>query len=290
MREVHHRAIDQPRASMTYQGSEVIFCCKIGRLAGLRHQIDEADLQCLRLPDCSRNPFDQQIRNETGVKRTRTDCDQIRIRNRIQCLRERLRSWRMKPNCTDPLITAADQRLAADDLPVSQDSGQRNIRRGGRKILPAIFSTSADWRTASGKSPVMCVSAVKKRLPKLWPLSPRPESNRYWKRRDRNAPSSASATMQLADIARRQHVEFAAQPARTSPIIGDSDNRSDIQPWIAGVPWMRVSLQPGEQRAERPLPPPIDTTRSASVIPCLKSIGWRGQESFYRPPILLRRE
>jgi len=43
----------------------------------------------------------------------------------------------------------------------------------------AMFSTSDDVRTAPGKSPVICVSAARNRLPKLCPFSQRPLANRY---------------------------------------------------------------------------------------------------------------
>src|ERR1017187_4092727 len=64
-------------------------------------------------------------------------------------------------------------------------------------MRPAILRTSEEAVTASGKSPRIWVRAMRKRLPKLWPLSPRPDGKRYWKRRDSRAESSLRATMQL---------------------------------------------------------------------------------------------
>src|SRR5450631_277924 len=56
---------------------------------------------------------------------------------------------------------------------------------------------AAAYLTASLKSPVMSVIADRNRLPKLWPSSPSPALNRYWKSLDSRASFSARATMQL---------------------------------------------------------------------------------------------
>ena len=64
-------------------------------------------------------------------------------------------------------------------------------------MRPAIFSTSEDAFTASGKSPMICVSAIRNRLPKLWPFSPRPALEAMLEQSRKQRFVFDSATMQL---------------------------------------------------------------------------------------------
>ena len=133
-------------------------------------------------------------------------------------------------------------------------------------MRPLMASTSEDSFTASGKSPVMCVSAVRNKLPKLWPLSPRPASKRYWNKRESSASSSESATRQ-----------FRISPGgRTSNSLR---SRPELPPSSVTVTTAAISRQEGSVAAavwsgtycfkpcsstESPVPPPIATTCSGS--------------------------
>ena len=96
-------------------------------------------------------------------------------------------------------------------------------------MRPAILSTSEETLTASGKSPMMWVSAVRKRLPKLWPLSPRPAAKAVLKQPREQRRILAQGHHAVADIAGRQHIELAPQAAGTAAIVGHRDDRGDIQ-------------------------------------------------------------
>src|ERR1035437_6007251 len=143
-------------------------------------------------------------------------------------------------------------------------------------MRPAILRTSEEAFTASGKSPRIWVRAMRKRLPKLWPLSPRPDRKRYWKRRDSSAESSLRATMQLrmspgggtansrrrrpelappaGTGARREHVELAAQASGTAAIVGHGDDGGDVHRGRRGAGGPGVVLQPFEDTGQAVTP------------------------------------
>ena len=60
---------------------------------------------------------------------------------------------------------------------------------------------------------MICVSAVRNRLPKLWPLSPRPDCEAVLKEPGKQAGILAQRHHAVADVARRQHVELPPQTA-----------------------------------------------------------------------------
>src|ERR1017187_8274797 len=146
-------------------------------------------------------------------------------------------------------------------------------------MRPAIFRTSAETRTASAKSPMIWVSAVRKRLPKLWPLRPRPAEKRYWKRRDSSAESSLSATMQLrispggkTSNSRRSRPELPPSSVTVTMAVISSAG-------TAGSPALAKYLSPCSS-AESPVPPPIETTRSGEVSPMGELSGRRALPAF----------
>src|ERR1035437_6000948 len=111
-------------------------------------------------------------------------------------------------------------------------------------MRPAILRTSEEAVTASGKSPRIWVRAMRKRLPKLWPLSPRPDGKRYWKRRDSRAESSLRATMQLRMSPRGEHVELAAQASGAAAVVGHGDDGGDVHGRRGGAGGAGGVLQP----------------------------------------------
>src|SRR6185295_17272499 len=148
------------------------------------------------------------------------------------------------------------------------------------KILPRTESTDSAVRIAWWKSPVMPVSAVRKRLPKEWPSRPPPFGKRYWKSRVSRSSSSASAAMQLrmspggsTPNSRRSRPE---EPPSSVTVTTPERSRSRAPPTWA--------LRP-RSNAERPVPPPIATRDLAvpragsgeaeerTVVPVLAELG-----------------
>src|SRR5579864_513623 len=134
-------------------------------------------------------------------------------------------------------------------------------------MWPRVSRISDERRTASEKSEVRDVSAARKRLPKLWPSSPEPLSKRCRKSLESKASSSLRATMQLRmspggsmlNSLRRRPLEppssltvTTAQRSRMTGASGEVDNS------VSGVPTNFFSPL---SRVERPVPPPIATTR-----------------------------
>src|ERR1017187_9743947 len=146
-------------------------------------------------------------------------------------------------------------------------------------MRPAILRTSEEAVTASGKSPRIWVRAMRKRLPKLWPLSPRPDGKRYWKRRDSRAESSLRATMQL----RMSPGGSTSNSRRTRPELPPSSVTVTVavisSAGTAGSPAFPKSLSPCSS-AESPVPPPIETTRSGEVSPMGEASGGRALPAF----------
>ena len=132
------------------------------------------------------------------------------------------------------------------------------------KIRPRIASTCADTCTALGKSPVTFVSAVRNRFPKLWPASPRPAGNRYWKRSPSRSSSLDRATMQLrmspggrTRYSRRRRPELPPSSVTVTTAV-----KSEIGCFGRRFPRSAMCSFRPRSTAERPVPPPSATTRT----------------------------
>src|SRR6266481_3622574 len=133
------------------------------------------------------------------------------------------------------------------------------------KMRPRMASTLLLTRMASVKSPVTWVSAARKRLPKLWPVSPRPAWKRYWNNLPRRASSFESATTQLRmspggrmRFSRRKRPELPP-----SSVTVTMAARSAMGRWVlacSSVRRMTWSLRP-RSSVDSPVPPPRATTR-----------------------------
>src|SRR5580704_15158747 len=135
-------------------------------------------------------------------------------------------------------------------------------------MRPRIASTRDETRTASGKSPVTLVSAVKNKFPKLCPAKPPPSGKRYWKSLPRRCSSLESATMQLrispggsTRYSRRNRPELPPSSV-TVTIAAKSEmgRRTDGRCTNSFLRAETYSFRP-RRTVERPVPPPKATTR-----------------------------
>src|SRR6267154_269878 len=134
-------------------------------------------------------------------------------------------------------------------------------------MWPRVTRISEESRTASEKSCVMSVRAARNKLPKLWPSRPEPFAKRCRKSRESKASSSLRATMQLRispggsmlSSLRRRPLEppssLTVTTAQRSRITGEPGGAVAIS---AGV---RAKCLSPLSRVERPVPPPMATTR-----------------------------
>src|SRR6266545_363881 len=109
------------------------------------------------------------------------------------------------------------------------------------------------------KSPVIPVSAVRKRLPNEWPTRPPPLGKRYWKSRVSRSSSSARAAMQL-----RMSPGGSTPNSRRSRPEEPPSSVTVTTPVICRRPGPRWCFKP-RRRAERPVPPPIATSAQPDV-------------------------
>src|SRR5215472_7406412 len=132
-------------------------------------------------------------------------------------------------------------------------------------MRPRIASTRLVTRIASMKSPVTCVSAARKRLPKLWPTRPCPAWKRYWNKRPISASSLESATMQLRmspggkmRFSRRNRPELPPSSVTVTMAARSEMGRSAV----ASSSGRRTtcSFKP-RNKVESPVPPPKATMR-----------------------------
>ena len=145
-------------------------------------------------------------------------------------------------------------------------------------MWPRVSRISDERRTASEKSEVREVSAARNRLPKLWPSRPEPLSKRCRKSCESRASSSLRATMQL----RMSPGGSMLSSLRRRPLDPPSSltvttaHRSRIM----GVPGCANVISAGEStkrfnplsNVERPVPPPMATTRRPRVWAVLSRV------------------
>ena len=118
-------------------------------------------------------------------------------------------------------------------------------------MRPLILSTSEDAFTASGKSPMSCVRAVRKQIAEAVALESPAGLEAVLEQPREQGFVFGERHHAIADVARRQHVELAAQAAGTAAIVGDRDHRRDVHQRTAARPGVALQAlqQGGETRA-----------------------------------------
>ena len=69
----------------------------------------------------------------------------------------------------------------------------------------------------------------------------------------------------VADVAGRQHVELAAQASGAAAVVGDGDDGGDVHRGRRGSHAPGVVFEPLRAALDRPVPPPMATTRRGDV-------------------------
>src|SRR5438270_5857534 len=134
-------------------------------------------------------------------------------------------------------------------------------------MWPRVRRISEERRTASEKSEVSEVSAARNKFPKLWPSSPEPFSKRWRNSLESRASSSLRATMQLRmspggsmfSSLRRRPLEPPSSLTVTTADRSRIARASGFRRISAGERTKRFSPL---SRVERPVPPPMATTRT----------------------------
>jgi len=101
--------------------------------------------------------------------------------------------------------------------PTTREPSSRRASRPTRspvagKIRPPIFRTSAEAATASGKSPIMCVRAVRKQVSKAVAFQPAAALKAILEQAGKQGLVLRQRHQAVADVAGRQDVEIAPQP------------------------------------------------------------------------------
>ena len=196
-------------------------------------RVESSGLRCRRewpASARSRPPLvrSSKIGNDARVERARPHQNQIGFANRAQHFRKRTNAPRHQPDASD--AACADLEIfvsPATIVPSSSSASSVTFCSVEGKIRPRIASTCDETRIASGKSPVTFVSAVRKRLPKLWPPSPRPPGTDIEKVRQQ-VLVFRKRHHAIADIARRKDAIFPAETAGTAAVVRDRHNRRKI--------------------------------------------------------------
>lgn len=95
-------------------------------------------------------------------------------------------------------------------------------------MLQHVSRILEDCFTASAKSLVIAVSAVRKRLPKLCPLRSESAWKRCWKRRESKASSFREGGDAVANVTGRKDLEVPTQLPTGAAIVGYGDYRLEL--------------------------------------------------------------
>src|ERR1700690_1869005 len=134
-------------------------------------------------------------------------------------------------------------------------------------MWPRVTKISDDSRPASLKSLLIEFSAARKRLPKLWPSSPDPLTKRCWNNLESKASSSERATMQfrmspggnMLSSLRKRPLE---PPSSLTVTTAERSHISGLSDFAEGRSAEELTYHFNPlSRVERPVPPPIATTR-----------------------------
>lgn len=273
---VRDNPIDDAFADMLLNGAQVFTESVMGGLAGLRHQIGDIHARGLGARNGVGNFRDQQIRNDAGVKGTRSHEDEIRILKGFNGFGESAHTAGHKLNLADGRAAAGDFRLAADALAVGERGSEVHIGNRGGEDTAADgkdftgdmngFGKVAGDMGERGEEQVAEIVADQAAPGVKAVLEKAAEQRFVFRKRDHA----------VADVTRRQHAVFAAKTAGTAAIVGDGDNRGQVSDGaIAGSVAIRAKddmlLQPTKQRGKAGASTERDHTQSAGLQRVLAS-------------------
>ena len=160
---------------MLLDGAKMIRERVAGGFAGLGHQIGDVDARGFGFGDGAGDFRDQQIGQDAGVERAGAQENEVGLLDGFDDRGKQGARWR-----GESLSFLMGARLAVMRVspwttrPFSSVATRCTFESVDGKMRPRMARTLLLTRMASVKSPVTCVSAARKRLPKLWPMRPRP--------------------------------------------------------------------------------------------------------------------
>ena len=201
---------------------------QVKALVGLGHEVANVDLGGRRSNDGLGDAADQQIWHKAGEKRTGADGDEVGVCNRVQSLRHGCDVAGDKTQLSDAALAGGNVGFTPDRGPVLHAGFQFDVRSGRGVNVPACeqnFGRQAhrfgeilrDGSERGQKQVAETVAFQARAAIKTMAEQFRKQSFVFAERYDA-----------IANVARRQHVEFFAQPAARSSVVAYRNHRGKV--------------------------------------------------------------
>ena len=200
-------------------------------LSILGHHIADIDLQGVTPADRLGNPLHQQVGNNTGVKASRPQQDQVGPVNGLQCGRQGSGMLRQEP---DPaylailrLLKCSDFRLSPHRRPILKGGFQRHIVVGHRQDMAGNGQNLTHFGNRlikrAGDAVEGCQQQIAKRLTGKAALG-KPVAQQLLHQR----LGIGQRLHTVSDIARGRHSKVGPQHSRPAAVIGHGDNGGNV--------------------------------------------------------------
>jgi len=220
--------IDDPARDVLLDRAKVIGESVTGSLPGLGHQIGDVDAQSIRFGDGTGDFRDQQIRENAGVERARTEKNQVGLLDGFDGPTERTHAARRKLEFFDGIAASGDARFAVDGVAVFECGNQVHVRkRRGKNAATNREHFAADTDSFGeiagdvsecGEEKIAEVVADEAATGVKTILEKAGEKGFVFRKRHHA----------IANVSRRKDAVFATQAAGAAAVIGDRDDGGKI--------------------------------------------------------------
>jgi len=227
-RAVDERVIEKLLLGVAVEGADVIGGSEIQAFVGLGHQVADVDLDRLGRDDCLRNAPHQQVGNQAGEQRARTDGDEIRVGDGFERLRHGLDVRRNEEQFADASLAGSDFCFAAHAGAIFHESfkfdvgsrGGMNVSAGEQNLGRQAHGFGEIGRDGSKRGEKQVSEAVA--------FEPGAFFKTMAEEFRQQSFVFAEGYDAIADVTGRQHVELFAQAAAGAPVVADGDYGAKI--------------------------------------------------------------
>jgi hypothetical protein len=131
---VHHHPVNHFAPRLPQQDAHVVGKSEIERFARLGHQVGDVHARGVGFLDGLRNALDEQVGQHAGVKRARTQENQIRLRNRFEHFGKRAHAaGRQFDSANFGFAASGNARFSGDDRTIFHHRAQGNVGDSSRE-------------------------------------------------------------------------------------------------------------------------------------------------------------
>jgi hypothetical protein len=220
--------IDDAARRVPLNDAEMIGKRVTGGFAGLGHEVGDINARGLRMSDGPRDLGNEQIWEDAGIERARSEKNEIGLLDGVEGFRERANVARGKREFLNGNAAGGDACFTVDGAAVFQRSDEMNVRKGrGKYAAPDGENLAADANSLAKISSNVSQRGEKE-IAKVVAGKATPRLEAILKEAAEQGLILRKRNHAVADVAGREDAVLAAKAAGAAAVIGDGDNSGEV--------------------------------------------------------------